>query len=53
MKLGQEINFIDYSLKIPKINKGIYIRQNKFNKNILLVECEGRQYFILKKQVIK
>ena len=53
MKLGQEIKFIDYSFKIPKVNTGIYLRNNKFNKNILLIECEGRNCFILKSQVIK
>ena len=53
MKLGQEIKFIDYSYKIPKVNTEIYIRKNKFNKNILLIECEGRNCFILKSQVIK
>lgn len=53
MKLGQKIKFVDYSFKIPKIKEGIYIRQNKFNKNILLIECEGCNCFILKSQVIK
>lgn len=53
MKLGQKIKFVDYSIKIPKVMEGIYIRQNKFNKNILLIECEGRNCFILKSQVIK
>ena len=52
MKKGQKIKFIDYSFKIPKVNTGIYIRKNKFNKNILLVECEGRWCFILKAQLI-
>ena len=53
MKKGQKIQFIDYSFKIPKVNKGFYIRKNKFNKNILLIECEGRNCFIFKTQVIK
>lgn len=53
MRLGQKIKFIDYRVKIPKVNEGIYIRKNKFNKNILLIEYEGCNCFILKSQIIK
>ena len=53
MKKGQEIKFIDYGFKIPKVNTGIYQGQAKFNKDYIIIKLEGRNCFILKSQVIK
>lgn len=53
MKLGQEIKFIDYSLKIPKVNKGIFLKKSSFSKDWIIVEFEGQEWKILKTQVIK
>ena len=52
MKKGQEIKFIDYSFKIPKVNAGIYKGETKFNKDYIIIELEGHEYNILKSQVI-
>lgn len=52
MKLGQEIKFIDYSLKIPKVNTGIYQGKAKYSKDVVIVELEGQEWRILKNQVI-
>lgn len=52
MKKGQEIKFIDYSYKNPKVNTGIYQGKAKFNKNYIIIELEGHEYNILKSQVI-
>ena len=53
MKLGQIIKFIDYSLKIPRVNKGIYKGISSFSKDWIIVELEGQERKILKSQVIK
>ena len=52
MKKGQEIKFIDYGFKIPKVNTGIYKGRAKI-KDYIIIELEGRNCFILKSQVIK
>ena len=53
MKKGQEIKFIDYSFKIPKVNKGIYKGKSSFSKDVVIVELEGQERKILKSQVIE
>ena len=52
MKKRQEIKFVDYSYKIPKVNTGIYQGKAKFSKDYIIVKLEGLEYFILKSQVI-
>lgn len=52
MEKGQEIKFIDYSFKIPKVNTGIYQGISKFSKDYIIVKLKGREYNIFKSQVI-
>lgn len=52
MKKGQVIKFMDYSYMIPKVNKGIYIRTNKFNKDVITIKVDGCECYIFKTQVI-
>ena len=53
MKKGQMIKFMDYSLKIPTVNTGIYQGKAKFSKDYIIIKLEGHEYNILKSQVIK